>query len=180
MRPLRSNKASRALLRASATFAAPAMFSGAAFAACPSNFPGDYVYAGPGDACIVTGSYATGVEGPSAARASGEGATISWTTGGGAASLSTIADGFPGVEADGGGSITLNGGPTNLYPEPNLGTVVTTGDHSPGLYATGVDRVGRSVEDHDAKRRCLDQGELQRCGGGRGRRDHAERRISFH
>ncbi len=45
------------------------------------------------------------------------------------------------MQADTGGYINLNGGPTNLCPMP-LGTVTTTGDYSVGLYATGADGSG--------------------------------------
>jgi len=125
-----------------------------AFNPLTHNMPGFNVVAFPPDVCEVSGPYDLGAT--IAVRASGSGATITWTSGGAPALIST-SGAVPAVQADSGGSVEISGGSilTSSAAAPgvlslagaggatnvilNEGTDIEThGDGSAGLAVSGA------------------------------------------
>ncbi len=102
----------RSVARTASLVASTCLFvlcdSGSAISACEDNAPVN-LFAGPGDICIVSGESYNGAGTNIAVQASGDGATISWTSEELSAILTSGA-GLPAVQADDGGSIAITGG----------------------------------------------------------------------
>ena len=114
------------------------------------NIPGGQVLAVSGDICNVAGSYSTTAGGAIAWQATGVNALITGPSEG-TVTFSTAGASANGLQADGGGAISLT--PTLAAPA----TVTTTGVGSIGLVATGSGEGRRGpcrLANHDTKCQC--------------------------
>ena len=130
MRPERAPRAS--WLLASTSAAALVCWSGAAVADCTGTALVN-IQASGGSICFVEGTFASTAAGVIAGQATGPGSALTNEGEGFSSfSFSTSAGSTPAVQADTGGQVILT-----LTPPSTIGTAMTTGAGSIGLFATG-------------------------------------------